>query len=576
MKDYMKEYEKWIRNPNLDSELKKELESIKGDENEIKERFYQDLSFGTAGLRGKMGAGTNRMNSYVIARATHALAQVVEAHGEDYVKRGVAIAYDSRIGSKEFSELAALVMATHGIKAYIFDSLRPTPELSFTIRELNCATGINITASHNPKEYNGYKVYWEEGSQIKDNIANMVLERINRRDIFSDEKLIDKQEAVDKGLIAYIGEEIDNKYYEKVLSLAMRDDSEINKDIIIAYTPLNGAGNKAVRTVLARRGFNNVHVVKEQENPDGTFPTVKYPNPENLDAFEYCEKLAKEVNADILIATDPDSDRLAVEIVHDGKITALNGNRTGVLMINYIISSLNEKGKLPENAAIIKSIVTGEMGKAVAESYGVPTYDVLTGFKNISELPNIWEKTGEKTYVFGYEESIGYNAGVFVRDKDAVSSAMILAEMAAYYNKQGKTLIDVLYELFEKYGHYAENTVSIVQEGIEGQERIKRMMKEIRSIYPMKVGTANIAEITDYEISEVANAITGKKEKINIEKTNAIKFKYDDGSWFTLRPSGTEPKIKLYIYTKSETEQKAKDLLKTIENTVLGILDTVK
>lgn len=576
MKDYMSEYKKWMENENLDPKMKAELELIKGDEKDIQDRFYQDLSFGTAGLRGKMGAGTNRMNSYVIARATHALAEVIEAHGADYVKRGVAIAYDSRLNSKEFSEIAALVMATHGIKVYIFETLRPTPELSFAVRYFNCASGINVTASHNPKEYNGYKVYWQEGSQIKDNIANMVLEKIEKRDIFDSEKLIDKQEAIDKGLLIYVGKEVDEAYYNQVMSLSMRADSELDKDIVIAYTPLNGAGNIAVRTILKQKGFNNVHVVKEQENPDGTFPTIEYPNPENLKAFEYCEKLAKEVKADLLIATDPDSDRLAVEVVHEGKIIALNGNQTGVLLINYILNSLKDKNKLPKNAAIVKSIVTGEMGQAIATAFGVETFDVLTGFKNISELPNIWEKTGEKTYVFGYEESIGYNAGAFVRDKDAVSSAMLMAEMAAYYKKQGKTLIDVLNELFEKYGYYAENTVSIVQEGITGKERIGRMMDEIRNIYPKTIGNSKLVEITDYDKCEKTDLEKNQTSKIDIEKTNAIKFKYQDGSWFTLRPSGTEPKIKLYIYTKSDSMEKAKKLLNTIEKTVLALLDTVK
>ena len=576
MQDYIKIYEKWISSPKLDEKSKKELEDIKNDEKEIQDRFYQDLSFGTAGLRGKLGAGTNRMNSYVIARATHALAKVIEAHGEEYVKKGIAIAYDCRICSDEFAKLSALIMATHGIKAYLFDSLRPTPELSFAVRYYGCASGINITASHNPKEYNGYKVYWCEGSQIKDDIADKVLDEINKMDVFDLPEVITEEEAIKKGLLIYINDEVDKAYYEKVMSLSQRDDDEVDKSIKIVYTPLNGAGNIAVRTILDKKGYKNVFVVKEQENPDGTFPTIKYPNPEDTKAFEYSEKLAKEVGAEILIATDPDSDRLAVEVVQNGEIIALNGNQTGVLLINYIINALNDKNKMPENPAIVKSIVTGDMGTAIAQKFGVEMKSVLTGFKNISALPNEWDVTKEKTYIFGYEESIGYNAGVFVRDKDAVSSAMLLAEMAGYYKKQGKTLIDVLNDLFEQYGYYSENTVSISLEGIEGQQRIARMMDEIRKIYPTKIGAADIVEITDYEIQEKTDVKTGKKEKIDIEKTNAIRFLYSDGCWYTLRPSGTEPKIKLYIYTKAENMKKSKDLLQEIEKTVLAVLDTVK
>ncbi len=576
MQDYIKIYEKWISSPKLDAKSKKELEDIKNDEKEIQDRFYQDLSFGTAGLRGKLGAGTNRMNSYVIARATHALAKVIEAHGEEYVKKGIAIAYDCRICSDEFAKLSALIMATHGIKAYLFDSLRPTPELSFAVRYYGCASGINITASHNPEEYNGYKVYWCEGSQIKDDIADKVLDEINKMDVFDLPEVITEEEAIKKGLLIYINDEVDKAYYEKVMSLSQRDDDEVDKSIKIVYTPLNGAGNIAVRTILDKKGYKNVFVVKEQENPDGTFPTIKYPNPEDTKAFEYSEKLAKEVGAEILIATDPDSDRLAVEVVHDGKIVALNGNQTGVLLINYIINALNDKNKMPKNPAIVKSIVTGDMGTAIAQKFGVEMKSVLTGFKNISALPNEWDVTKEKTYIFGYEESIGYNAGVFVRDKDAVSSAMLLAEMAGYYKKQGKTLIDVLNDLFEQYGYYSENTVSISLEGIEGQQRIARMMDEIRKIYPTKIGAADIVEITDYEIQEKTDVKTGKKEKIDIEKTNAIRFLYSDGCWYTLRPSGTEPKIKLYIYTKAENMKKSKDLLQEVEKTVLAVLDTVK
>lgn len=574
MEKYLQEYQRWLNSENLDKEIKTELLAIKDDEEEIEDRFYQELSFGTAGLRGKLGAGTNRMNKYVVARATFALAKVIMSYGKEYMDRGVAIAYDCRIKSDEFAMLCARIMATSGIKAYIFDSLRPTPQLSFAIRKLNCVSGINITASHNPKEYNGYKVYWEEGSQIKDDIADKVLEQMSDFDVLNLPDIISEKEARDKNLIITLGEDMDNAYYEKVLSLTLNDD--IDKDITIVYTPLNGAGNIAVREVLKRRGFKNVHVVKEQENPDGTFPTVDYPNPEDLAAFEYANKLAKKVGADIIIATDPDSDRLAVEVMEGDDIISFNGNQMGVLMINYILSQKKEKATLAPNSAIVKSIVTGDMGTAIAKDYGVKMFDVLTGFKNICALPNDWDKTGKYEYVFGYEESIGYNPGIFVRDKDAVSSAMMLAEMAGFYKKQGKNLNDVLQDLFEKYGYYAEDTISITLEGIEGQQRIGRMMKEIRTTHPKNVNGSDLKEITDYQESVLTNAKTGEKSAIDIEKTNAVGFEYEDGCWTTLRPSGTEPKIKIYVYAKADTMEDAKTKVKNIQKSMKDTLDSIE
>lgn len=572
--DYMKEYERWLQSEIVDEETKNELLSIKDDKKEIEDRFYKDLSFGTAGLRGKLGAGTNRMNKYVVARATHALANVIESYGEDYKNRGIAIAYDCRIKSCEFAELAARIMATHGIKTYLFDSLRPTPELSFAIRHLNLASGINITASHNPKEYNGYKVYFEEGSQIKSDIADKVLSEIERLDIFENQKLLTTEEAKKKGLLEIIGNEIDEIYYKKILDLTLNND--IDKDLKIVYTPLNGAGNIPVREILKRREFNNVYIVKEQEKPDGTFPTSPYPNPENIEAMKLADKYALEIGADIVIATDPDSDRLAVQSVKDGEIYSFNGNQMGVLMIYYILSQRKEKGILPENAAIIKTIVTGNMGEKIAKDYDVKMFDVLTGFKNISELPNIWDKTKEYEYVFGYEESIGYNPSTFVRDKDAVSSAMILLEMAGFYKKQGKTLKDVLFELFEKYGYYQENTVSIVLEGIEGQKRIKKMMKEIRDKYPKEMNNHKIKYTFDYQESIKKNLEEDKIEKVDIEKTDAFKMEYKDGTWIALRPSGTEPKIKIYIYTIGENIEKAREKLNNIEKIMKETLENIK
>lgn len=574
MKDYMKTYEAWLKDPFIDEDTKEELRKIKDNETEIEDRFYRDLEFGTAGLRGKLGAGTNRMNRYIVARATHALAQVIKQHGEDYVKRGIAIAHDCRILSPEFALESALVMAANGIKAYLYDSLRPTPQLSYTVRYFGCSAGINVTASHNPKNYNGYKVYWEEGSQIKSDIADRVLAEIDKVKDFADIPRISEKEAVESGLLVYIGKEVDESYLDEVMKLSLRDE-EIDKSLRIVYTPLNGAGNIPVREVLKRKGFRNVHIVKEQEAPDGTFPTIEYPNPEDLKAFEYAERLAREVDAELLIATDPDCDRLAVEVLHQGRIVPLNGNQTGVLLIHYLLSSLKEKNRMPKNPAIVKSIVTGEMGRAVAEDYGVKMFNVLTGFKNICALPNEWDTSGEYSFVFGYEESIGYVTGTFVRDKDAVSSSLLLAEAAAYYKAKGKTLIDILSELFEKYGYYQEKTISLVLEGIEGQQKIKRMMEEYRKIYPLSIGDSQMITAIDYAKQISVDVRTKAESPISIEKTDAVQFLFEDGCFYALRPSGTEPKIKIYIYSKADSLQKAQDKLQEIEKTVLGLLHSI-
>lgn len=574
MLDYSKLYQEWLEKTVNDFEMQENLKKM--DENDIKDSFYQELEFGTAGLRGKLGAGTNRMNKYIVSRATQAFAEVIKSYGESYMKRGIVIAHDCRIMSKEFALQTALIMASNGIKTYLFEDLRPTPELSFAILYLNCAAGVNITASHNPKNYNGYKVYWEEASQVKDDIANKILNEINKLDVFTPFVKITKEQAIKDGLLEIVGKEIDEAYYEKVLETTIRNDDELDKSLKLVYTPLNGAGNIPVREVLKRKGFNNVYVVKEQELPDGTFPTLVYPNPEDLKAFEYSEKLAFEKNADLLIATDPDCDRLAVEVMHKGKIVPLNGNQTGVLIINYLIDTLNEKNKMPKNPVIVKSIVTGEMGQAIANNKNVDMINVLTGFKNICAIANEYEKTKEKTYIMGYEESIGYNIGTFVRDKDGVTSALFLTEMASYYKKQGKTLIDILEELFKEYGYYKEANTSIVLEGIEGQERIKRMMVEFRKIYPKQIGDAFVVEVTDYLNRTKLNVLTNETTEVTIEKTNAVEFRYSDGSWYTLRPSGTEPKIKLYLYVKDNNEEKAIEKTKEFEKTVLDVIHSIK
>ena len=576
MENYIKKYNEWLNHDKLDEDLRKELINLKDNEEAIKDSFYQELVFGTAGLRGKLGAGTNRMNRLVIARATRALANVILSYGQEYAKKGIAIAYDCRIMSPEFAKEAATIMASAGIKTYLFESLRPTPELSFAVRYLGCVSGINITASHNPKEYNGYKVYWDEGSQIKDDIASKVLEQMNKLSLFEEYKTISYEKAIEDKMLEIIGEKVDRAYYDEVKKQSLKSDEVLDKSIRIVYTPLNGAGNKGVRQVLDEMGYKNVFVVPEQENPDGHFPTIGYPNPEFVSVFEYADKLCEKVDGEIIIATDPDADRLAVEVNHKGKIIPLNGNQTGVLLINYLVSSLYENGTLPKNSIMVKSIVTGEMGSAVCKKYGVEMISVLTGFKNICALSNLYAKTKEKTYIFGYEESVGYNIGTFVRDKDGVTASLVLAEMAAYYKKQGKTLIDVLYELFEEFGYYKEKGVSIVLEGVEGQQRIERMMKEFRNLYPKQIMGVNVREITDYDKQEIINAKTGEVTKIDIEKQNAFKVIYDDDSWYTLRPSGTEPKIKFYLYVKDEKEEVSQNKLEEFERVVLEVIHSIK
>ncbi|KEI12907.1 phosphoglucomutase [Clostridium novyi B str. ATCC 27606] len=562
--DYMKIYQQWLNNDYIDLKTKEELESIKENKKEIQDRFYKNLEFGTAGLRGKLGAGSNRMNVYNISKVTQGIADFIKEKGQEYMDRGVAIAYDVRHFSKEFSKTAALVLVANGIKTYLFEDIRPTPELSFTIRKLHTAAGIIITASHNPKEYNGYKVYWEDGAQVLSNIADSMTEKINKIKNFKDVKIIDEKEALNKGLLIILGKDIDDDYIEKVKSLSIRDN--IDKNIKIVYSPLNGTGNIPVRRVLKERDFTNIIVVPEQENPDPDFSTVGYPNPEDTKAFKYSEALGKKVDAELLIATDPDCDRLAIEVKDsNGKYVPFNGNQTGAILIKYIVEGMNEKGTLPKNGAIVKSIVTGDLGKVIAEKYGVKTFEALTGFKNICGRIPKFESTGEYQFIFGYEESIGYNASTFVRDKDGVSSSMLLCEAAAYYKSIGKTLIDVLNEIFEEYGYYKEKQISLVLEGIEGQQRIERMMKEYRKSYPNEMGTMKLKKCIDF--------LNGYED---IGASNVLKFYLDDGSWYAVRPSGTEPKIKIYLYTKADTSEKAENNLKVMEDVIISKLNSIK
>lgn len=568
-------YKKWLNNEFFDEKTRAELEAIKSDEKEIEDRFYKDLEFGTAGLRGKIGAGTNRMNMYIISRATQGLADFIVEQGQTYMDRGVAIAYDCRHFSKEFAKRAALVLAANNIKVYLFESLRPTPVLSFTVGHLKTASGIVVTASHNPKEYNGYKVYWEDAAQIGQEYADAITEKILNIQNFEDIKVMDEKEALDKGLLTILGSEIDDIYVSKVKALALRDD--IDKDIKVVYTPLNGTGNVLVRRVLKERGFTNITVVPEQENPDPNFTTAPFPNPEDPRAFEYAEKLGQKIGAELLLATDPDCDRLAI-MVRDryGKYVSFNGNQTGAMLVKYVVEGRKDTGKLPENSFIVKSIVTGDLGKAIAEKYGVKTYEALTGFKNICGVANALEKSGDNKFVFGYEESIGYVTGDFVKDKDGVISSMMLCEAAAYYKKQGKTLIDVLEETYKEFGYYREKQISLVLEGIEGSRRISRMMEVYRNEYPMNINGLKLVQYVDYKIGKDTNVITGEASQSEIPSSNVLEFTLEDGSWYAVRPSGTEPKIKLYLYSKAETAKEAEEKIASMESIVLTKLKSVE
>jgi phosphoglucomutase len=561
--EFLEKYNYWIENEYFDEETKKELKSVT-DEKEIEDRFYADLTFGTAGLRGKIGAGTNRMNKYTVSLATQGLAQVIVNRGKEAMDRGVAIAFDVRHFSDKFAEIAAQVLAANGVKVFLFEGIRPTPELSYTIRRLNTISGIVVTASHNPRDYNGYKVYWEDGSQILDDVAEEILSEINKIQDFSEIKLMDLNEAIERKYINYVGKEIDDEYIGKVKNLALNED--INKGIKIVYTPLNGTGNKPVRRVLKERGFNNIIVVPEQENPDPDFTTVGYPNPEDVKAFNYAVKLGKEKEADILIATDPDCDRVACMVRNDnGEYVFINGNKTGALLINYILTTRNRDNTIPKDGVIVKSIVTGDLSKAIAESYGVETIETLTGFKHICGKANEFDKTKEHTFIFGYEESIGYVYDTIVRDKDAVISSMLIAEMAAFYKKHGKTLLDELEAIYKQYGYYDEKLISIVLEGLEGSRRIGRMMDSFRESPIDKIEDMKLIKLIDYLNDETGNP-----------KSNVLKYYFDDGSWYAIRPSGTEPKIKIYIYSKGGNKEEAESKIQSIESTVMSRIDSIK
>lgn len=556
--EYKKEYEKWCANPLFDEKTRAELINIKENEKEIKDRFYKNLEFGTAGLRGIIGAGTNRMNKYTVTKATQGLANFINKQGK--ADRGVVIAYDSRHMSKEFSEYAALTLNANGIKTYVFEALRPTPELSFAIRRLHTISGIVITASHNPPKYNGYKAYWEDGAQITSPIDKQIIEEVNKVTDYKEVKTMPMKEAKKQGLYNVIGSQIDDAYIAEMKKLVMNPEIiKKQKDLKIVYTPLHGAGNMPVRRVLSELGFENVTVVPEQEKPDGNFPTVSYPNPEDEKAFTLALELAKKIDADIVLATDPDADRLGIyaKDTKTGEYISFTGNMSCLLIAEYRINQLKERGMLPRNGAMIKSIVSSNLANAIARYYQLTLFEVLTGFKHIGAKIKQFEETKEYEYVFGYEESYGCLIGTYARDKDGVSAVMALCEAAAFYKEQGLTLWDEMIAIYEKYGYYKEGAVSITLEGVEGAEKIKEMMKILREKTVDKIGDYKVLKVRDYELDKIIDLKTKEETKTGLPKSNVLYYELEDDAWACIRPSGTEPKIKLYVGIKGTSMQDA-------------------
>ena len=573
---FLQKYKEWINSKTISEEIKSELTSLK-DEKEIEDRFYKDLDFGTAGLRGVIGAGTNRMNTYTVSKATQGYAMYLNNNFEN---PSVAIAYDSRNMSEEFAKATALTFAANGVKVYLFESLRPTPMLSFTVRELNCSGGVVITASHNPKQYNGYKVYGQDGGQITDEGVHEILSYINNIDIFEDVKTISEEEAMKKGLLQYIGEDIDKVYIEKVKSLILRKElvNEKAKDLNIIYTPIHGSGLMPIKRVLTELGFEKLSIVKEQENPDGDFPTTPYPNPEAKQVFELALEMAKDINPDIIFGTDPDADRIGV-IVKDnsGEYKVLTGNETGMLLAHYMLKSLKDRNELPENAAVIKTIVTTEAVKNIVESFNAKLIDTLTGFKYIGEKIKEFEETNSNTFIFGLEESYGYLAGTFVRDKDAVVAATLITEMTLYYKEKGLTLYEALINLYEEYGYTKETLVSIELQGKEGQDKITKCIDTLRNDKVTEINGIKVVKAFDYKLSEEVsyenNDVT--KSEINLPKSNVLKYILEDDSWFVVRPSGTEPKMKVYLSIVGESLKSSEEKINAFKEDVMDKISNI-
>ena len=575
MSNYMETYKQWCTDPYFDADTKAELKKIEGDQAEIEDRFYRQLEFGTGGLRGVIGAGTNRMNIYTVRQATQGLANyIISQNGQE---KGVAIAHDSRIMSPEFTEEAALCLNANGIKAYVFDSLRPTPELSFAVRELGCISGIVITASHNPREYNGYKVYWEDGAQITPPHDKNILAEVAKVTSFDQVKTMAKEEAVAAGLYNVIGKEIDDHYMEELKKQSIHPEiiKEMAKDIRIVYTPLHGTGNLPVRRVLKELGFEHVYVVPEQEKPDGNFPTVAYPNPESPKAFELALKLAKEVDADIVLATDPDADRLGVYVkdTKSGEYIPLTGNMSGSLLCEYVLSQKQAAGKIPADGQVVKSIVSTNLIDAVAKSYGAELIEVLTGFKWIGKQILKNETTGHGTYLFGMEESYGCLIGTYARDKDAISATAALCEAAAYYKQKGMTLWDAMIAMYEKYGYYKDAVKAIGLSGIEGLAKIQSIMETLRNNTPTEVGGYKVTSARDYKLDTIKNMATGEVKPTGLPSSNVLYYDLEDGAWICVRPSGTEPKIKFYFGVKGTSLKDAEEKENALGAAVMAMVD---
>ena len=575
--DYKEVYEQWIANPYFDEATKEELKSIAEDENEIKERFYMDLEFGTAGLRGIIGAGTNRMNIYVVRRATQGLANYIAK--VDKKSQGVAIAYDSRHMSPEFAQEAALCLAANGIKAYIFETLRPTPELSFAVRHLGCVAGINVTASHNPPEYNGYKVYWEDGAQITPPHDSGIMGEVKAISDWNTVKTMDKAEAEKAGLFEVIGKEVDDAYMAELKKQVIHMDAiqAEGKNLKIVYTPLHGTGNIPARRILKELGFENVYVVKEQELPDGDFPTVSYPNPEAAEAFELGLKLAKEVDADLVLATDPDADRLGVRVKDkNGEYHDLTGNMSGCLLANYEISQRKAvNGSLPEDGALIKTIVTTNLADAIAKGYGVKLIEVLTGFKFIGQQILGFEKSGQGSYLFGFEESYGCLIGTYARDKDAIVATMALCEAAAYYKTQGKTLWDAMIEMYEQFGYYKDDIKAVTMKGIEGLQKIQDIMNSLRQNPPAEFAGHKVVAVRDYKADTIKNLETGEVTPTGLPNSNVLYYELTNDAWVCVRPSGTEPKVKFYYGVKGTSLADADEKSAVMGKAVLDMVDSM-
>ncbi|MDO4315006.1 MAG: phospho-sugar mutase [Oscillospiraceae bacterium] len=553
--DFMKEYEKWLASPALSAEERAELEAIKDDPKEIESRFYGPLEFGTAGLRGTMYVGLHNMNIHVIRWATQGFADVIAAEGQEGKDRGVAICMDCRNHSMDFARAAAEVCAANGIHVRIFESLRPTPELSFAVREYHCQAGINVTASHNPKEYNGYKVYWEDGAQLPPHHADAIAKRLEELDIFNDIRTMPYDEAVEKGLIEVLGEETDEKFLSHVMG-QVNDGETVAKvadSFKLVYTPFHGTGHKLIPEALRRLGIKHLICVPEQMVIDGNFPTVVSPNPENPEGFYLAVDIAKREGADFILGSDPDADRVGIMVrTKDGEFKVISGNQTGVLLLDYLIGAKQRTGKMPEKPVALKTIVTTEMARKVAEVNGLQCYDTFTGFKFLAEKKDKLENSGEGKVIFSYEESYGYMLGDYVRDKDAVTAALALTEMAAWYASQGKTLADALDALYEKYGYYAEKTCNLVMPGLDGLKDMANLMKSLRENPPAEISGVGVVQFKDYQDGSVTATATGEKSTMELSGSNVLRFEMADGTSVIVRPSGTEPKIKVYILTQGK------------------------